>query len=226
MKLIQKTVIVAACLLAANAAHAQFGSLGGMLGGAVKGGASTGGDISADVDAFVKKSGALSLMTAQSLFAINSAFLSDTEAESQRAELAKLGKITDPAELAAKTAAVYKTQSAETDNLMKSGELDKKIAALDADKKKKIGGALMNFAIGALQAAELAKNGQGLVQKTAANPMQLPKVLPVKDSLPLLAQVVSDSAGFVSGLAKVAKGANISVPPVKADSKPVDLGTF
>lgn len=225
MKLIQKTVIVAACLLAANAAHAQFGSLGGMLGGATKG-AGSGGDISADVDAFVKKSGALSLMTAQSLFTINSAFMSDTQAESQRAELAKLAKITDPAELAAKSAAVYKTQSAETDSLMKSGKLEKDISALDADKKKKIGGALMNFAIGALQAADLAKNGQGLVQKTAANPMQLPKVLPVKDSLPLLAQVVSDSAGFVTGLAKVAKGANISVPPVKADSKPVDLGTF
>jgi hypothetical protein len=64
------------------------------------------------------------------------------------------------------------------------------------------------------------------VQKVAASPIDLPKVVPVKDALPLLGKVASDAGGFMTGLLKVAKGANISVPAVKADSKPVDMTAF
>jgi hypothetical protein len=121
---------------------------------------------------------------------------------------------------------VYKSASAETQRLLDSGEMEKRIGGLDSEKKKQVGAALLNFGIGALQAVDLAKSGQSLVQKTAASPMDLPKVVPVKDALPVLAKVGSDAGGVIMGVIKVAKGANISVPPVKADSKPADLGAF
>ena len=79
-----------------------------------------------------------------------------------------------------------------------------------------IGDALLNFGIGigigSLQAVELSKNGQSLAQKAGSNPMNLPKVIPVKDALPLLGKVASDSGSFLVGVMKVAKGANIAVP--------------
>jgi hypothetical protein len=221
MKKLQKTLLVAACLLAAGSANAQFGSLGGVLGGASKS-AGTGGDIGTDVTSFLQKSSSLSLLTTQSLAAINLAFATDTEAEQLRARMASYNKITEPKELQAKLAEEYKSQAAETERLLKSGDLEKRIGSLDGDKKKMIGNALLNFGIGALQAVDLARTGQGLVQKAGANPMQLPKVIPVKDALPVLGKVASDSAGFMAGLIKVAKGANISVTAPKADSKPVD----
>jgi hypothetical protein len=53
--------------------------------------------------------------------------------------------------------------------------------------------------------------------------MNLPKIVPVKDALPLLGKVASDTGSFFVGVAKVAKGANISVPKVTAESKTVDF---
>lgn len=221
--MIRKTIVVAACLLAANAAHAQFGSLGGMLGGNKSASA---GDINGDVSAFLKKSLTLSLLTTQSLVAINNAFVSDAEAAKARAALAEVNKITDPKEQQARAAELYKSQSAEMQRLKESGKMEAEIGQLDAARKKQIGAALLNFGIGALQAVDLTATGQSLVQKTAASPIDIPKVLPVKDALPLLAKVGADSGGVVMGVLKIAKGADISVPAVKADSKPVELDGF
>jgi hypothetical protein len=101
-----------------------------------------------------------------------------------------------------------------------------RMGTLDGASKKQVGDALLNYGIGALQAAALTKTGQSLIAKASANPMALPQVLPVKDSLPLLGKVVSDSGGFIAGVIKLAQGAKIEVQQPKADSKPVDLGTF
>jgi hypothetical protein len=59
--------------------------------------------------------------------------------------------------------------------------------------------------------------------RAGVNPVELLNLLPVKDALPVLVQVGSDASGFVVGVIKLAKGANIDVPVVKADSNPVDL---
>jgi hypothetical protein len=55
------------------------------------------------------------------------------------------------------------------------------------------------------------------------NPMNLQKIVPVKDALPLLGKVAGDAGSFFVGVAKLAKGANISVPSVKADTKPAEI---
>lgn len=219
MKMIRKAVVVAACLMAAGAANAQLGGLGSMLGGGKS--SASGGDISTDVNSFVSKSAALSELATLSVSAITVAFQSDQEIESQRSKLADINKITDPAEKAAKYAELYKSTQAAGQALLDSGEMEKRINTLSADKKKQIGNALLNFGIGSLQAVDLSKTGQSLVAKAGANPMDLPKIVPVKNSLPLLGKVVSDSGSFIVGVAKLAKGADISVPKVTATSTPV-----
>jgi hypothetical protein len=222
MKMMRKALVVAACLMAANAANAQLGGLGSMLNSA-KMGAGSGGDLGTDVGIFVTKSAALSEMAGRSVTAINAAFASDLEIEEKRAKLADINGTTNPQEKAAKVAALYNSEQAKAQALLDSGEMQKRIGTLSSEKKKMIGQALLNFGIGSLQAVELTRSGQSLIQKAAANPMNLPKLVPVKDALPLLGKVAGDAGSFFVGVAKVAKGANIAVPDVKADSKVAEI---
>jgi hypothetical protein len=222
MNTIRKALVIAACLMAAGAANAQLGGLGSKL-GVGKPGASASGDIAADVNTFVTKSAALSELTGRAVIAINAAFASDQELEAKRAALAQVNSITNPQEKAARFAELYKSEQAQAQTLLDSGDMEKRIGSLSNDKKKLIGQALLNFGIGGLQALELTKNGQSIIQSAGSNPMNLPKVVPVKDALPMLGKVATDSGGFLVGVTKVAKGANISVPVVKADSKPAPI---
>ena len=220
MKKIVHAVVVAACLMGAGAAQAQFGGLGGMLGKK-----SAGGDIGAEVGSFVQQSQALSLLAGNSVTAINAAFASDEQRKSKAAELDAINKLTNVDEQKARMAKLYESESVETKRLLDSGEMKQRMATLDSAKKKQIGDALMNFGIGGLQAVVLTKTGQSLIQKAAADPMSLPKLMPVKDSLPLLGKVATDAGGFMVGVMKVAKGANIEVREVTASSK-AEVVTF
>jgi hypothetical protein len=223
MKTIRTAIVVAACMMAAGSAHAQLGGLGGMLGGGNKANAGASGDIAADVNTFVNKSAALSLMSGRAVMAINAAFASDTELAEKRAKLVSLANITNPKEQLAKMEEVYKSEKAQAQSLLDSGEMEKRMGTLSEEKKKMIGAALLNFGIGSLQAVELTKSGQALVQSAASNPMNLTKVGPVKDALPLLGKVAGDSGSFLVGVAKVARGANITVQAPKVDSKPAPI---
>ena len=220
MNKIAQAVVVAACLMGAGTAQAQLGGLGGLLGGAKS---SSSGDIGASVGTFVSQSAVLGALTSQSLLAINSAFMSKEDSAVIKAELNAINKLTDAGEKNVRTKQLYESQSAETKRLLDSGDMKGRMATLDADGRKQIGNALLNFAIGGLQAVELSKTGQALVGQAGANPMNLTKIMPVKDTLPLLGKVVSDSGGIIAGVAKLAQGAKIDVPKVTASSKPVDL---
>lgn len=220
MTKIRNVAVLAACLLSASAAHAQLGGLGGMLGGKSAGSSA---DISADINSFVTQSTALRELTSRSVMAINAAFLSAADSEATRAAYDAVNAITNANEKQAKLNELYESNAAELERRLKSGEAKEQMGKLDAAKKKQIGDALMNFGIGSLQAVILTKTGQSLLQKAGANPMNLTKMMPVKDSLPVLGRVVSDAGGFMVGVGKLAKGANIEVPAVTADSKPVEV---
>ncbi|NNG23498.1 hypothetical protein [Telluria aromaticivorans] len=221
MKKIAQAVMVAACLTSAGAAHAQLGGLGGLLSAAKGGGG--GGDISADVSTFVTQSAALSQLTGRSVIAIKLAFDNAEQRALTKAELDAIEKLTDTKERDARRAKLVESASAEAKRLYDSGEMKNKMTTLDSASKKQVGDALLNYGIGALQAVALTRTGQSLIAKASANPMTLPQILPVKDSLPLLGKVVTDSGGFMAGVIKLAQGAKIDVPTPKADSKAVDL---
>jgi hypothetical protein len=198
-------------------AHAQFGGLGGMLGG---GKPAAGGDVGTQVADFLKRSVVLSVLASNSLAKINSAFDNEEALARRRKEQEELNKITDPQEKQARAAKIYESERAESEKLATSSDLQERMKNLDADKKKKVAEALFNFAIGALQAPALLQSGQNIIQGVGANPMNIPKVIPVKDVLPLLGKVGSDAGTTIATFVKVAQGADISVPQAKADSKP------
>ena len=221
MKKIAQAVMVAACLMGAGAAQAQFGGMGGLL-GAAKGG-NSGGDIGADVKTFLTQSAALSALTGRSVIAIKGAFDSAEQRAKTKAELDDIEKLTDAKERDARRAKLVESSAAEAKRLYESGEMKTRMAGLDEASRKQVGNALLNYGIGALQAVALTKTGQSLVAKASANPMSIPQVLPVKDSLPMLGKVVTDSGGFIAGVVKLAQGAKIDVQSPKAESKPVEL---
>ncbi|MEI7783181.1 MAG: hypothetical protein WCK08_02265 [Betaproteobacteria bacterium] len=212
--------ILAALLISATAvipAHAQFGGLGGMLGG---GKPAAGGDVGTQVADFLKRSVVLSVLASNSLAKINAAFDNEEALARRRKEQEELSKITDPQEKQARAAKIYESERAESEKLAKSADLQDRMKNLDADKKKRIGEALFNFSIGALQAPALLQSGQNIMQGVGANPLNIAKVIPIKDALPLLGKVGSDAGTTIATFVKVAQGADISVPQAKADSKP------
>jgi len=216
-----------ACLLAVNSAHAQLSALGGLassLGGMLAGATGIGtADAGYDVDGFVRKSAELSEVASRAVTAINAAFATDEQLSAKRAALAAIATLAEPKERQSRYAALYAAESAETKRLLDSGEMERRMAQLDSDKKKLIGQALLNFAIGSLQAIELGKHGQALVQQAGISPLELVRILPVKDAIPLLGKVAIDASGFVGGVVKLARAANISVPDARTGGAPVSL---
>jgi len=206
----------AGCLLAMNAAHAQFSSLGslaGSIGGMLAGGANPlAGADAYDIDGFVRKSAELSEIAGRSVTAINAAFAGEEQLSAKRAALAAIAQLADPKERAARYSALYDAEAGETKRLIDSGDMEKRMAALDGEKKKLIGQALMNFAIGALQAVELGRQGKAIAGSVGVNPLELVRVAPVKDAIPMLAKVAYDVSGFMGTVVKLARNADIAVP--------------
>ena len=149
-------------------------SLGGMLAGAAGIGTA---DAACDVDGFVRKSAELSEVAGRAVTAINAAFATDEQ-------LAAIAAVAEPKERQARYAALCAAESAETRRLLDSGEMERCMVQLDSDKKKLIGQALLNFAIGSLQAVEQGKHGHALVQQAGISPLELVRILPVKDAIP------------------------------------------
>lgn len=215
-KLLTLTVIALMTLLSSVSAQAQLKDL--LPGGAKKGGG--GGDIGAQVKTFIERSDVINSLAFTALKSINAAYSSDEESKKIEAEVKAFQSITDPKEKNAKMNEAYKTEQAKLDQIAKSADAQERTKNLSKEKQKQIASGLGNFMIAALQAAELSTDGQNIVQSAGANPMDLPKIVPVKDALPLLASAVSASTKVIPGFMKVLQGANIEVPKVTAQSKP------
>jgi hypothetical protein len=207
----------AACLLSMNAAHAQLSALGGLassIGGMLSGSGSsnplTGAD-AYDIDGFVRKSAELSEIAGRSVTAINAAFANGEQLAAKRTALAAIAALPDPKERAARYSALYDLEAGETKRMIESGEMEKRMAALDGEKKKLIGQALLNFTISALQAVELGRQGKAMAASVGMNPMELVRVAPVKDAIPMLAKVAFDVSGFMGTVVKLARNADIAV---------------
>ena len=200
-------------------AHAQFGGLGGLLGGGSSGGGA--GDIDGQVKSFVDGSVQINNLVVSYLSAINAAYASDSDAAQIRAKADAYAKATDPKEKDALAAEIVKTQSAKLEELTKSTDAVERTKKLDATKRKQVLDSLVNFGIGALRAVGLTDTGKSIVSSIGSNPMNITKVVPVKDALPLLADAISTSTKVIPGYYKVLRGANIEPPKVTAETKPV-----
>lgn len=229
MNMIRTAILAAGCLAAMSPAHAQFGStLGSSLSGLASMGASllAGAPVAGsagDVDSFVSKSAALSELAGKSVAAINAAFATHEQLQAKRTALAAIANIADAKTRQAKYAELYKAESAEAQRLLDSGEMERRMSQLDSDKKKMIAQALFNFALGSLQAVDLGRDGQALVQRAAMNPVELVRMAPVKDAIPLLGRVALDATGFLAGVARLARSNDIVVQDATPGAKPANI---
>lgn len=215
-KLLTIIAISMMTIVVSSPAHAQLKDL--LPGGAKKSGG--GGDIGAQVKTFVERSDLINSLAFTALKSITAAYASDEESKKIEAEIKAFQSSTDPKEKNAKMNEAFKTDQAKIDQIAKSSDAQEKTKNLSKEKQKLIASSVGNFMIAALQAAELSNDGQNIVQGAGANPMDLPKIAPVKDALPLLASAVSASTKVIPGFIKVLQGANIEVPKVTAQSKP------
>lgn len=181
-------------------------------------GAASSGNIEADVSDFMGKSLALADTSTRSLMAINSAYKSEEEMAKSKAALAAAEAKTDPGEKAAAYGELNKSEAADLEKFKNSKDASEKLKSLSAEKQKQVGTAIFNLAYAALSAPSLMDKGQKII--SGASLTNAMKILPVKNSIPLLQRFVSDGAGTVAGFAKLAKGANISIPEATSSSQP------
>lgn len=180
-------------------------------------GAASGGNIDADVADFVAKAAEMRDIAYSSMTTIVAAYADETQLAKMKAEDEELNKKTDAKENGAAKAALIKTREAQLAELQKQKDISEKTKALSAEKQKKVAKGLFSFAIAALNAPVLMDKGQKIVSGVSLT--SIGKVLPVKDSLPMLADFVKYGSGTMSGFVKIVKGANIEVKTPAADSK-------
>lgn len=179
--------------------------------------AAASGDVDGEVKDFIAKSSEMRDIALNSLTSINAAFADETQLAKMQAEEEALKKMTDTKEIDVKKAAMLKTQEAIASDNLKQKDIGEKVKGLSDEKKQKITKSLFNFAIAALNAPKLIDKGQKIVSSVSIT--NIGKVLPVKDSLPILVDVVKYGSGTIGGFVKIAKGANLTIPNATADSK-------
>lgn len=212
----RKIGLTVGATLVTSAANAQFGSLGGLLGGS---GDKASGNIDTDVKSFLDKSISIERTLNSAALAIVAAYANETDRAKMQGSLDEMKKTTDPKEAGAKFQAVSESTSAEMKKLTASADLNTQTQNLSESKKKQIAIGVGNFLFGALQAKDLVPSGQSVIKGASSNPMNITKVLPVKDALPRLANAMSLAADTIPQFVKVLQGANIKVPEVSSSSK-------
>jgi hypothetical protein len=216
MKLSRRQMTIAAAVtLLTGTAQAQFGNLGGMLGG----GGKASGDVDTDVKAFLGKSINIEKTLNAAALAIVAAYASEADRAKLQGSLDEINKATDPKEADAKFQAVSESTSAEMKKLAASSDLSTQTQGLSAAKQKQVAVGVGNFLWGALQAKDLVPTGQAVMKGVSGNPMNITKVIPVKDALPRLVNAMSLAADTIPQFVKVMQGANIKVAEVSSSSK-------
>lgn len=213
--------ILAISLCLAGPAAAQFGGLGGMLGGGAK---SSGGDIDADVGSFLNQSLRIESTINKAALAIVAAYQNEKDRATSQEMFEQISKATDPKEAGAKFQSVSESTAAEMKKLSASGDLAERTKSLSAEKQQQVAKGIANFLLGVLQSKDLVSSGQSMLTKASSNPMNLTKIIPVKDALPRLGNAASLAGSTIPKFIEVLKGASVKVNDVSTSSSEQDLG--
>jgi hypothetical protein len=220
MKMHRRILTVALLAAVAMPASAQ---LSGLLGGGSKSGNAASGDIDGNVKTFLDKSLRIETTLNKAALAIVAAYATEEERAQLQAQFDTVGKQTNPKEAGAVFQKTFESAESALKKLAASNDLAERTSKLSADKQAQVAKGLGNFLLGTLQAKDLAPTGQNVMQAAGANPMNLGKVLPVKDALPRLASAASLAGSTLPKLMQVIRGANVQVAEVSASSKEEEI---
>jgi len=219
-----KFILVFLCFFISisNSSYAQFGSMFGAASSLIGGGAS-GGDTDTLVKQFITNSQAIEKLMGVSLLTISAAYASDSDREKLISSAKALQANTDPKEVSSIVAEVQKTQGAKIQELAKASDAEERTKKLSAEKQKQVIGATTNFLIAALKSAALTANAKNIMASVKSNPMNVMKVAPVSDALPVLLSAATISTEVIPGFVKVLIGADLKVETPTASSTEIEI---
>jgi hypothetical protein len=208
-----KLVALLMVLGVATSAHAQFG---GLLGGAKSGG---GGDVGVMVEEFNRDATMINEAVSYSLIQIIAALGTKEQIAAVKVINDNLKKTTDPKEKGSIQGTVVKDKTAEAEELLKDKEAASKIASMAPELQKKVAQSIFAVGIAALKIPDMVSKGQQIIQGVGANPMNITKVLPVKDGLTVFAAALPKMPTLVSTGLKLMRDAKVDPGTPTKDSK-------
>lgn len=182
-----KKILLGLCLLAgiATNASAQFGlpSIGGAK-------SSGGADVGELVTKFNAQNALISAAVANSLEQIIAALGDKTTIAAEKEKYEAIQKTTDPQEKAKKEGTLIKEAAGEAQKLLDSNDAQEKMKNLSPEMQQKVAKAIVNVAIAGFQVPGMLDTGKKAVEAVGSNPLQIGKVLPIKDGVTLFADAL------------------------------------
>jgi hypothetical protein len=210
-----KVLTVMMALVVSTSANAQFGGLGGLMGG----GGGGGGDVGAQVLVFNQEANLISKTVAFALIQIVGALGDKTKIADIKAVNDSLSKSTDTKEIGAISGSVIKSNFAEADQLLKSADAKAKMENLSPEMQKKVAQSIFAVGVAALQIPGAINRGKNIVSSVGANPMNIVKVLPVKDGLSMYIDVLPKLPTLVTTGMQLMRDVKVEAGNPTADAK-------
>ena len=221
-----KILTLMLALVVSTSANAQFGSLGGLMGG-LGGAKDGGGDVGAQVLVFNEEAALINKTVAFALIQIVGALGDKTKIADIKAVNDSLSKSTDTKEIGAISGSVIKSNFAEADELLKSKDAKAKMENLSPEMQKKVAQSIFAVGVAALRMPGAIDRGKSIIAGVGANPMNIAKVLPVKDGLSMYGDVLPKLPTFVSTGLQLMRDVKVEAGNPTADAKLVpEPGSF
>jgi len=198
----------------AGPAKAQFGSL---LGGGKSAGGS--GNVEADVKGFLDRSFKIEVTASKAYLAIVAAYAKEEDRAKYQSLFQDVGKLTDPKEAGAKLQQVRESTEAEIKRLAESKDLKETTTKLSEEKQKQVGKAVGNVLYAAFQAKGVIDAGKSVITSVSKNPMDIPKIEPVKGAVERLGSAASLASSAMVKFVDVLAGVNVKVESSGSSSK-------
>jgi hypothetical protein len=195
----------------ATSAQAQFG---GLL-GAAKGG---GGDVGALVEEFNRDADNINEAVTYSLIQIVAALGDKEQIAKVKALNDSLSKTTDPKEKGSIQGTVLKDQSTVANEVLKSQDAKDKISKMSPAMQKKVAQSIFAVGVASLRIPLAVDKGKKIIEGIGSNPLNITKVLPVKNGLSTFADVVPKLPSIVTTGVKLMRDVKVDPGNATKDS--------
>lgn len=178
----------------------------------------------ADPDAFIKSAAGAEKLMGNSLKYLSGSLLAKEKSAEFNARLESAAKLTDPSERQAKTLEAQKDAVAALNEQTSGDKLKSDIDKLGTAQRAQLGASAFNFSLALLQDKALIEQSKALIASMSANPMQLSKLGPIKDTASSLSNQLSIGSQIASKMPDIFKAVGIAAPTSK-DDKPKQVAT-
>jgi hypothetical protein len=184
--------------------------------GGAKGG---GGDVGAQVVVFNEEANLISKTVAFALIQIVGALGDKTKIADIKAVNDSLSKSTDTKEIGAISGSIIKSNYAQADELLKSADAKAKMENLSPEMQKKVAQSIFAVGVAALRIPGAINQGKSIISGVGANPMNIAKVLPVKDGLSMYIDVLPKLPTLVTTGMQLMRDVKVEAGNPTADAK-------